>query len=72
MGQKVKFETYVHNLKNLASKCTIRGSWVAQSVKHPILDLSSDLDLGVVRSSPILGVKSHLRTHLEMATTFAE
>jgi len=28
---------------------------VAQSVKHPTLDFSSGHDLGVVRSSPVLG-----------------
>ena len=31
------------------------GTWVAQSVKHPTLDFSSDLDLRVVRLSPVLG-----------------
>ena len=32
-----------------------RGVWVAQSIKHPALDLSSRLDLRVVDSSPALG-----------------
>ena len=32
-------------------KC-FEGIWVAQSVKHPTLDLSSGLDLRVVSSSP--------------------
>jgi len=32
-----------------------RGTWVAQSVKHPTLDLSSGLDLRVVSSSSELG-----------------
>ena len=32
-----------------------RGARVAQSVKHPTLDLSSGLDLGVASSSPGLG-----------------
>ena len=31
-----------------------RGTWVAHSVKHLTLDLSSGLDLRVVRSSPVL------------------
>ena len=31
------------------------GAWVAQSVKHLTLDLSSGHDLRVVRSSPGLG-----------------
>ena len=29
--------------------------WVAQSVNHPTLDLSSDLDLRVMGSRPVLG-----------------
>ena len=33
------------------------GTWVAQSVKHPTLDLSSGLDLSVMGSSPSLGYK---------------
>ena len=33
----------------------LRDTWVAQLVKHPTLDLSSDLDLRVVSSSPFLG-----------------
>jgi len=32
-----------------------RGTWVAQSVKHPTLDFSLGLDLRVVSSSPTLG-----------------
>ena len=32
-----------------------QGAWVAQSIKHPTLDLSSSLDLRVVSSSPTLG-----------------
>lgn len=31
----------------------VRGTWVAQSVKCPTLDLSSGLDLRVVGSSPL-------------------
>ena len=31
------------------------GAWVAQPLKHPTLDLSSGLDLGVVNSSPAWG-----------------
>ena len=31
-------------------KNTSRGTWVTQSVKHPIFDLSSGLDLRVVSS----------------------
>ena len=34
----------------------VRGAWVAQSIKHLTLDLSSGLDLRVVSSSPTLGV----------------
>ena len=38
------------------------GAWVAQLVEHPILDLSSGLDLRVVGSSPtldsMLGIES--------------
>ena len=33
------------------------GCLLAQSVKHPILDLGSGLDLMVVSSSPTLGSK---------------
>ena len=32
-----------------------RGSWVAQSVKCPTLDLNSGFDIRVVSSSPSLG-----------------
>ena len=39
---------------NLKSK-TNGGAWVAQSVKHRTLDLSSGLALRVVSSSPTLG-----------------
>jgi len=31
------------------------GAWVAQSVKHLTLDLSSGLDLWVMSSNPVLG-----------------
>lgn len=31
-----------------------RGMWVTLLVKCPILDLSLDLDLGIVSSSPVL------------------
>ena len=31
------------------------GTWMAQSVKRPTLDLSSGLDLRVMSSSPVLG-----------------
>ena len=31
------------------------GTWVAQLVKHSILNLSSGLDLRVMSSSPVLG-----------------
>ena len=37
------------------------GTWVAQSVKHLTLDLSSGLDLRVVSSSPMLGMKPTLK-----------
>ena len=33
----------------------VRGTWLAQSVKPPTLDLSSGLDLRVMSSSPALG-----------------
>ena len=40
---------------------SLRGAWVAQSVKHPTLDLGSGHDLMVLRSRPAsssaLGVK---------------
>ena len=36
-------------------KITNRGTWVAQSAKHPILGLSSGLDLRVMSLSPTLG-----------------
>ena len=39
----------------LKKKKKRRGAWVAQSVKHPTLDLSSDLNFRVLSSSPILG-----------------
>ena len=45
------------------------GAWVAQSVKHPTLDLSSGLDLRVMSSSPILspmlGVESTQKKEIE-------
>ena len=37
-----------------------KDPWVAQSVKHPTLDLSSGLDLRVVSSSPTLGFKKEM------------
>jgi len=36
------------------------GAWAARSVEHPTLELGSGLDLGVVSSSPILGVEPTL------------
>ena len=33
-----------------------RGTWVAQSVKHLTLDLSSGLDFRIMSSSPTLGL----------------
>lgn len=38
-----------------------RGTRVAQSVKHATLNLSSDLDLRVVCSSPALGMEPTLK-----------
>jgi len=35
----------------MAVKKELRGTWVAQSVKPPTLDLSSGLDLRVMNSS---------------------
>ena len=32
------------------------GDWEAQSIKHPTLDFGSDLDLGVMRLSPVSGL----------------
>ena len=40
---------------NKKSKGRFRGTWVAQSVKHPTLDLHSDLDLRAVSLSLALG-----------------
>ena len=40
----------------LLSKLVFGDTWVAQLVKHLTLDLSSDLDLKVVSSSPALGL----------------
>jgi len=39
--------------------------WVAQSVKHPTLDLNSGLDLRVVSSSPVLGCGAYLKTKIK-------
>ena len=36
-------------------QCRFRGAWVAQSIEHLTLDLSSGLDLRVVSSNPVLG-----------------
>ena len=53
------FEGLLHHL--MASVLLLRrlvtfwGTWVPQSVKRLTLDLSSDLHLGVVSSSPALG-----------------
>ena len=40
------------NLKNVK----IWGTWVAQLVKRPTLDISSGLDLRIMSSSPILKI----------------
>lgn len=42
-------------LRAVSNKPFPRGAWVAQSAKHPTLDLSSALDLRVVSWSPALG-----------------
>ena len=39
------------SLKNIY----IKGTWVAQPVKHPTLDLDSGLDLRVIDLGPVLG-----------------
>jgi len=50
------------------------GTWVAQSVKHPTLDLSSGLDLRVMSSSPtlgsMLGVEPTLKKKKKIKQTF--
>ena len=40
--------------QTIESKNKNRGTWVAQSIKHPTLDFSSGHDLTVVRLSPTL------------------
>ena len=39
---------------------------MAQSVKHPTLDLSSGLDLRVVSSSPMLGSVLGMKVYLKI------
>ena len=46
---------YYYIIFPIKKKKKRRGAWVAQSVKHPTLDLSSDLNFRVLSSSPILG-----------------
>lgn len=41
-------------------KFILRGTWVAQSIKHPTLNLISDHDLRAVRSNPALGSTLHV------------
>ena len=44
-----------HLRQSISQKSSSGGVWVAQSVKHPTLDLSSGHDPRVRRSSPALG-----------------
>ena len=56
MGKiKVSYSEIFFYLTNFNLKVKIQGTWVAQSVKHLTLDLSSGLDLRVLSSSPTLG-----------------
>ena len=48
---------YVATVDRSLRKAYLRGTWMAQSVKYLTLDLSSDHDLRVVRSSPTLGTE---------------
>jgi len=66
---------YVYSTDYPGFKITeIRGTWVAQSFKHPTLDFGSGHDLRVMRSSPtwsptwgsILGVEPCLRFSLPL------
>ena len=41
-----------------------RGAWVAGSVKHPTLDLSSGLDLRVLSSGPCVGLHAGRAAYL--------
>ena len=45
----------IHTGKEGVKLSVYRGTWLAHSVEHLTLDLSSGLDLRVVSSSPILG-----------------
>ena len=45
----------VYLLLHHVKKYYKRGTWVPQSIKHPILDFGSGHDLRVVRWSPALG-----------------
>ena len=46
------------------------GAWVAQSVKHPIPDLGSGLNLSIMSSSPMFYVLSGCGAYLKKNLTF--
>ena len=46
---------YEEGKKMIEKKQRHWGAWVAQSVRHPTLDLSPGLGLQVMSSSPVLG-----------------
>ena len=47
-----------------------RGTWVAQSVKHPTLDFSSGLDLRLVSSSTVSGSTPRLSSRWSILIIF--
>ena len=53
--QKALMRCNSHNIQLIYLKCISWDTLVAQSVKHPTLDLSSGLDLRIMGSSPTLG-----------------
>ena len=42
----------VYRINELTKRATLWGTWVAQSVKYPILGFGSGHDLAIVGSSP--------------------
>ena len=58
-------ERWAHS-QELFKNVKSRGTWVAQSVKHPTLDLSSGLDLKVVSSRLMLGFELRMKPTLKI------
>ena len=57
-------------LKKIFFKDFSGGAWVAQSIKHPTLDLNSGLDLRVVSSGPELGSMPSMEPTLKAKRLF--